>query len=142
MKLFYYAERRVKVRRVRRVRNGRESSAQYKRYKEDARAMVHARLQHFNTLYGHTYDRVAIRDTRSRWGSCSKKGNLNFSYKLALLPQDMADYVIVHELCHLAEFNHSPKFWALVARALPEYKKRKSELRTYSLRHRTFQIVQ
>ena len=109
----------------------RAPTRHYVKHKEAARALVHARLAHWASIYNLTYKRVAIRNTRSRWGSCSKAGNLNFSYKLILLPLHLADYVIVHELCHLVEFNHSPRFWALVARTLPDYKARKSEIHRY-----------
>ena|SRR3989338_11284559 len=107
----------------------RRSRRDYTRYKEAARALVHARLAHFNMTYGFIWGRVAIRNQKSRWGSCSKKGNLNFSYRIALLPRELADYVIVHELCHLGEFNHSPRFWALVARACPEHRTLRARLR-------------
>lgn len=68
-----------------------------------------------------TYGRITIRRQHSRWGSCSCKGNLNFNCLLALVPEDVLDYVIVHELCHRKQMNHSPAFWAEVARLLPEY---------------------
>lgn len=96
--------------------------------KEAARKLVEARLAHFNRFYGFRFGRISIRKQKSRWGSCSKKGNLNFNYKIALLPGHLADYIIVHELCHLKEFNHSRKFWSLVSRAIPEDKKAKREL--------------
>ncbi len=95
---------------------------EYLKYKEAARSLVKNRLAYFNAFYQFKIGRVAIKNSRSRWGSASKKGNLNFNYKVALLPQDMADYVIVHELCHLREFNHSPKFWALVAQTVPNWR--------------------
>lgn len=101
--------------------------------KEKARTLVQERLAHFNRRYGFTWSKVAIRNQRSRWGSCSRRGNLNFNYKLALLPPRLADYIIVHELCHLNELNHSPKFWALVARTLPEHRKLRKELRSMSI---------
>lgn len=72
---------------------------------------------------------MAIRNQKSRWGSCSTKGNLNFNYKLAIIPSHLADYVIVHELCHLGEFNHSQKFWDLVAKTMPGYKEMRNELK-------------
>src|SRR3989338_11382557 len=103
----------------------------YRTYKEFTRALVKSRLAHYNAVYGFAIKRIAIKNTKSRWGSCSKKGNLNFNYRLALLPTDMADYVIVHELCHLGEFNHSPQFWELVARAIPEYKIIKAKFKRY-----------
>ncbi len=106
------------------------SRAAYVKHKEVARTLVHERLEYFNHHYGFTYGRVAIRDQRSRWGSCSKKGNLNFNYRIALLPPHLADYIIVHELCHLHEFNHSQKFWALVAETIPAHRACRHELRT------------
>jgi hypothetical protein len=87
-----------------------------------ARVLVHERLAHFNQHYNFRFNRVSIKNQRTRWGSCSKLGNLNFNYKIALLPPQLVDYLIVHELCHLAEFNHSPRFHALVARAVPNHR--------------------
>ncbi len=103
----------------------------YLKHKEAARALVHERLLHWNQFYKFSYNRVAIKNTRRTWGSCSRKGNINFSYKLLFLPRELADYVVVHELCHLKHHNHGRGFWAEVARALPDYKKCRAELRTY-----------
>jgi predicted metal-dependent hydrolase len=107
----------------------KQTRANYLKYKESARILIHERLRHFNKFYNFRYNKVFVKDTTSRWGSCSKAGNLNFSYRLVLLPQELADYVIVHELCHLEQFNHSQKFWDLVAQQVPEYKKIRSQLR-------------
>ena len=79
------------------------------------------KLAQHNVHYGLGWGRVAIRNTRSRWGSCSKKGNLNFNYRIVLLPEHLQDYLAVHELCHLKHFNHSKNFWNLVAEAVPNY---------------------
>jgi predicted metal-dependent hydrolase len=95
---------------------------------EEARALAAARLAHFNTFYNFTYNQVRIRNQKTRWGSCSQKGNLNFTYKLILLSSRLVDYVIVHELCHLEQMNHSPKFWELVSQTIPDYKARRREL--------------
>ena len=92
------------------------------------RALAAERLAHFNQAYGFSYGRVSIRDQRTRWGSCSKKGNLNFNYRICYLPPHLLDYVIVHELCHLGQFNHSAAFWALVAQTLPDHRERRAEL--------------
>lgn len=108
------------------IKNRRRHFAEHK---EKARALVRERLAHFNRFYGLSWGTVSIRNQRSRWGSCSEKRNLNFNYKLALLPPHLADYVIVHELCHLKEQNHSEKFWSLVAHTFPEHRALRKELR-------------
>lgn len=111
----------------------RHSPAEITRLRLQAREIVESRLAHFNTHYQHTYRRVTIRNQRTRWGSCSKTGTLNFNYRIALLPPHLVDYIVVHELCHLREFNHSPKFWALVAACIPECKTARKELRAVGL---------
>lgn len=95
---------------------------------------VHERLAAHNAHYGFSYKRIFIKNQKSCWGSCSEHGNLNFNYKLLFLPPHLADYVIIHELCHLAELNHSPRFWSLVAEVCPEYKKHRRELRGIRMR--------
>ena len=79
------------------------------------------RLNHFAPLVGVTCGCVTIRHQRTRWGSCSAKGNLNFNCMLLLAPPEVLDYVVVHELCHRKELNHSARFWAAVERVLPDY---------------------
>ncbi len=101
----------------------------YEFQKESARTIVHERVSHFNTHYKLPVGRIAIRNQKSRWGSCSKKGNLNFNYKLAFLPPEVRDYVIVHEICHIKEFNHGKGFWTLVGETVPEYKQIRRKLR-------------
>lgn len=101
----------------------------YVLHKELAREMVHQRLIHWNQFYGLQYNRVAIRNQRRCWGSCTSLKNLNFSYKLLFLPSHLQDYIIVHELCHLQELNHGKNFWLLVAQQIPDYKMRITELR-------------
>ena len=81
------------------------------------------KVSYFAEKIGVDYGRIKIRCQKSRWGSCSGKGNLNFNCLLMLVPEDVLDYVIVHELCHRKEMNHSPKFWKEVAGILPDYKK-------------------
>ncbi len=102
---------------------------EFKARKDEALTILTKRLEYFNKAYGFTYGRISIRDQHSRWGSCSAKGNINFNYKLILLPDVLRDYVVVHELCHLGELNHSRRFWALVERTVPEYKKLQKRLK-------------
>ena len=87
------------------------------------------RLPGFAAKVGVEYGRVSIRRQRSKWGSCSAKGNLNFNCLLMLAPEEVLDYVIVHELCHRKHMDHSKEFWAEVERVLPDYKKSKKWLR-------------
>lgn len=107
------------------------TQAEYTKNKETARALVNQRLEHFNTFYQHPIGSISIRNQSSRWGSCSTKGNLSFNYKLVFLPPELADYVIVHELCHVREMNHSPRFWNLVAKQVPLHKEYKKQLLKY-----------
>lgn len=100
-------------------------------HKESARNLVLRRLEYFNKIYNFKIGKVYIRNQKSRWGSCSGRGNLSFIYKLALVPAELADYVIVHELCHLSEMNHGPKFWQLVGETVPDHKARRRELKKY-----------
>lgn len=107
----------------------RRDKRHYQKYKEATRALVHARLAYFNLHYHAELRKVFIKNLKSRWGSCSERGNLNFNYKILLLPPPIADYIVVHELCHLKEFNHSPKFWALVEQTIPNQKELRRQLR-------------
>lgn len=99
------------------------------KHKNVALKLVKRQIEYFNGFYKLKFNKINIRNQKTRWGSCSKKGNLNFNYKIALLPQQLADYIIVHELCHLGEFNHSKKFWNLVAKVIPNYQEMRSGLR-------------
>lgn len=103
----------------------------YADHRERALLLVTERVEYYSRFYGFSYGRIAIRAQKTRWGSCSKKGNLSFNWKLAFLPSDMVDYVVVHELCHLRYFDHGKLFWELVERGIPDYKnirKRMKEL--------------
>lgn len=104
--------------------------AEYLKCKEAARQIAQERIGYFNRFYNFRTNAIAIKNQKSRWGSCSKKGNLNFNYKIALLPELLCDYIVVHELCHLAEFNHSKNFWDLVGKTIPDYKKIKKEFKS------------
>ncbi len=101
----------------------------YFKNKERARALVKERLEELNKFYNFSVNRIAIRDQQTRWGSCSSKNNLNFNYRILFLPDDLVDYLIVHELCHLKEMNHSRKFWELVGEKIPDYRMKSRKLK-------------
>lgn len=107
----------------------RMTEAELRALAEQALREIPPRVRHFASQLGVTYGRITIRNQRTRWGSCSSKGNLNFNCLLMLAPEAVRDYVIVHELCHRLEMNHSPRFWAQVASVLPDYKEQKKWLR-------------
>lgn len=109
------------------------SHKDYVENKEKAMALVNERIKFYNELYGFSFNKVFIKNQKTRWGSCSGKRNINVNYKVVFLPEQHRDYIVVHELCHLKEFNHSKKFWGLVAQALPNYKESKKELRHHEL---------
>jgi predicted metal-dependent hydrolase len=111
------------------IKRKKAKKAEYLRYKALALEFAKNRIVHFNSFYQFRVGKITIKNQKTRWGSCSKKGNLNFNYKIALLPEYLADYVIVHELCHLGQLNHSKKFWDLVNLTLPNYKKIKKEFK-------------
>lgn len=104
-----------------------EHSIQY--YKNKSKVLIRDRLAYFNDFYNFDFNRVFFRDQKTRWGSCSSERNLNFNWRLVLAPLEILDYVVVHELCHLKQMNHSPKFWQLVSEQIPDYKKRRKWLK-------------
>jgi len=109
------------------------SQADYVKYKDEAMEFVVDRVAYFNSDGKFKFNNIFIKNQKTRWGSCSRKGNLNFNYKILFLPKEIQDYIIVHEMCHLKEFNHSKKFWNLVESVMPEYLEIKKELRKHEL---------
>lgn len=97
--------------------------------KKRAAAAAAARCKHFAQVYGVQFKKISIRAQKSRWGSCSRSGALSFNYKIAALPERVADYIIIHEICHLREMNHSRKFWDLVTLTVPEHREIRKSLR-------------
>lgn len=92
---------------------------------------VRQKVRQWHTHYPFVYKKIIVRSQSTRWGSCSRTGTLSFNYRLFFLPEELADYVVVHELCHLAEMNHSRRFWALVGSNLPNYRRLRHELKKY-----------
>jgi predicted metal-dependent hydrolase len=102
----------------------------YKENKKKALALVQSRIDILNEAYDFPYKKISIRNQKTRWGSCSSTGTLSFNWKIVLLSPAEADYIIVHELCHLGQMNHSLKFWALVAHTCPNHKAIRKHLRS------------
>lgn len=97
--------------------------------KTQAQKNLSSLISYYAAQIGVSYGRVTVRSQKSRWGSCSAKGNLSFNCLLMLAPPEVIDYVIVHELCHLKQMNHSPKFWDEVEKIMPDYRQAKQWLK-------------
>lgn len=95
---------------------------------QKALSVIPDKVKYYAEIMGVTYGRITIRNQKTRWGSCSSKGNLNFNCLLMLMPDKVLDYVVVHELCHLKQMNHSKKFWMEVERYMPDYQNYKKWL--------------
>ena len=111
---------------IRRARKPRGADAAARR---NAKEIIIARVRHWAAALNLEYGRVFVKDQRTLWGSCSARKNLNFSWRLAAAPLEALDYVVIHELCHLREMNHSKRFWDHVRAACPDYKAQRRWLR-------------
>lgn len=105
-------------------------------YKQRAAKLVEAQAAHYAARFGVQYRRITIRAQKRRWGSCSRAGNLSFNYKIALLSKRLQNYIIVHEICHLLQFDHSRAFWEHVAHEVPDHQVLRAELRRIHFRFR------
>ena len=98
-------------------------------YRREAERVIQQRVAYFERCVGVTPRKVTVKDQKRRWGTCTSRGALYFNWRLILAPSHILDYVVVHELCHLLELNHSPHFWSLVSAVLPDYRQRRTWLR-------------
>lgn len=105
------------------------SRKDYLKYKEIARKIIKERAEYYNKFYNFKFNRISVKNQKTLWGSCSQDGNLNFNYILALVPSEVVDYIVVHELCHLWEFNHSREFWRLVGLTISDYKEKRKMIK-------------
>jgi predicted metal-dependent hydrolase len=100
-------------------------------YREEARKEIRARCMWFSLKTGHVPETIRITDARQRWGSCTHKGGLSFSWRLIQAPPEIVDYVVVHELVHISQPDHSKKFWAKVRKIMPDYEQRRNWLKDH-----------
>lgn len=107
------------------------SDSERRRYMEMARDIFTRKTAYYASIMNVTYGRISIREQKTRWGSCSSKGNLNFNWRLIFAPEEVLDYIVVHELAHRKEMNHSPAFYRIVESVLPDYKKEQKWLREH-----------
>lgn len=119
-----------------RVRKANENRVSYsedeeKKLREEARSVLTKKSEHYKELLHVEYKKIRIGDQKTRWGSCSSKGTISYSWRLILMPEEIQDYVVVHELCHLHEMNHSKRFWEWVASIIPDYQRRRRWLKSH-----------
>lgn len=103
-------------------------------YKSKAKNLIQERLDLFTAKIGVKINTVRFKNQKTRWGSCSQQGNLNFNWKLIMAPMYIVDYIVVHELCHLIQMNHSQEFWQQVGRQIPDYQERRKWLKENGLK--------
>lgn len=96
---------------------------------DKAEELIKQRTAEYSVIIGVNYNNVRIKDTKTRWGSCSSKANLNFNFRIIMAPEEVMDYIIIHELCHLKHMNHGKGFWETVALYMPDYEKHKEWLK-------------
>ncbi len=113
-------------------RNGRLNLILEWWYRQQAKRLIKQRADELCPRLGVTYNRLTVRGAKTRWGSCSQKANLNFNWKLIMVPEPVIDYVIIHELTHLKEMNHSKNFWNLVAEHCPQWRKHRKWLKDHA----------
>lgn len=131
-----WIEKKLSVLAVRKSRIkqlGTGTRAEYQSLKEPALSVAKSLIEKINKQYKFSVGKISIRNQKSRWGSCSSKGDLAFNYRIALLPEDLAEYLVTHELCHLCELNHSQNFWKLVEKTIPDWKIKRAKLHQYGL---------
>ncbi len=100
-------------------------------YRQQSEKVIREKVADLSLRLGVSYSRVSVKGVKTRWGSCSHKGNLNFNWKLIMVPEPLIDHVVVHELCHLKEMNHSKKFWELVSYYSPRWREFERWLREH-----------
>jgi predicted metal-dependent hydrolase len=99
--------------------------------RKEAKALLQQKCLHFSGIMGLRPGDIRINSAKTRWGSCNRKGDVNFTYRLMFVPEELIDYVVVHELAHLKEMNHSARFWSVVEGIMPDYKARRKKLREF-----------
>ncbi len=124
-----WVEKHMRAQAERNARIGTLTDERIKELKKLAKKVIPPKVEYYAQIMGLKYGRITITSAKTRFGSCSSEGNLSFSYRLMLYPESAIDYVVVHELAHLMELNHSPRFYRIVASVMPDYKERQKILK-------------
>lgn len=124
-----WIEKHIKDQRERKEKYGELTEEKIKHLRKAAKKILPAKASYYSQIMGLKYGRITITGAKTRFGSCSAKGNISFSYLLMQYPDEAIDYVVVHELAHLVEMNHSTRFYKIIESVLPDYKERKKLLK-------------
>ncbi len=100
-------------------------------YRKEARRLITDLVRVYTARAGATHKKIFIKDQKTRWGSCSRQGNLNFNFRLVMAPPDILEYIVAHEVCHLVHQNHSRDYWSLVASHYPRFREARKWLRSH-----------
>ena len=118
----HLAQMQIRYEEKQRRKEKRFTDDDIRKMKDEAKKVIPCRVKHYADIMGATFGKITIKNQKTRWGSCSSKRNLNFNCLLMLTPDKVRDYVVIHELCHLKQMNHSKMFWAEVEKVMPDYK--------------------
>lgn len=118
----HLAYMQIRYEETRRVKEKQFTDDDIRKMKDEAKRVIPDRVKYYAGIMGVTFGKITIKNQKNRWGSCSSKGNLNFNCLLMMTPDKVRDYVVIHELCHLKQMNHSKMFWAEVEKVMPDYK--------------------
>ena len=118
----HLAHMQIRYEETRRGKEKQFTDDDIRKIKDEAKMVIPDRVKYYADIMGVTFGKITIKNQKTRWGSCSSKGNLNFNCLLMLTPDKVRDYVVIHELCHLKQMNHSKMFWAEVEKVMPDYK--------------------
>lgn len=118
----HLAYMQIRYEETRRAKEKQFTDDDIRKMKDEAKRVIPDRVKYYAGIMGVTFGKITIKNQKTRWGSCSSKGNLNFNCLLMMTPDKVRDYVVIHELCHLKQMNHSKMFWAEVEKVMPDYK--------------------
>ncbi len=118
----HLAYMQIRYEETRRAKEKQFTDDDIRKMKDEAKRVIPDRVKYYAGIMGVTFGKITIKNQKNRWGSCSSKGNLNFNCLLMMTPDKVRDYVVIHELCHLKQMNHSKMFWAEVEKVMPDYK--------------------
>lgn len=118
----HLAYMQIRYEETRRAKEKQFTHDDIRKMKDEAKRVIPDRVKYYAGIMGVTFGKITIKNQKNRWGSCSSKGNLNFNCLLMMTPDKVRDYVVIHELCHLKQMNHSKMFWAEVEKVMPDYK--------------------